>query len=508
MRHPIEAKSLRAILEPEKAWLSSHPPFQDSWQEGESWIAEELLHIVQNDWRLLDEADPKEEALACCFGKAVHAVLFHWKEKVDCKNSNELLAVDGNSIINDLRMAVRPKTQKGMGGDPIRDVVFAEAAVRMKNRALQKFYDEYKTVFWNEVRRRKLLQVDVDDWDELFKRLVGANSPQTRSGKLLKFKGLSSLNVWLRPVIHRFVIDQFRRSQTRKRYEGAKMSTVTRNQTPQSIVESKESRQILSTYVSQAFERLDAREQSLLHARVVLGKRNKEIAEGAALNKGVVSRRIKKTISRFCEEVRNIARASQKDAEEFLNAGDDELFEFCALNLSDLFAPQKGRRLKVSGTIEATTAPMSVVPKKVDTRIAHLIPDKTKIRSVCVSENAFEVFKSEQEIRSLFICVDARIDEPKVGAWLEEFQRNLDEQYVNSEGNFVDPRLIVVVNSEETKDALVAEWPSHYIMVSTGDDVREEFVTQIAQSLSVAFAASSDEPEPIGKNAIETIDVV
>jgi RNA polymerase sigma factor (sigma-70 family) len=181
-----------------------------------------------------------------------------------------------------------------LGGDPLRDVVLAEAMLQGEPSALAAFSREYRQFAVGQAAKlQPRFRSDDDWWHDLLTELQGQLKPP---GKLARFHGRCSLRNWLGTVVRNFLYTRISQS-TR---EGAHTVPIDADdgreigagdEGPEQILISRECHDLLAQRVRQALDILDAEAAALLQLLFVEQLPGKEIAGLLGIHPGNVTRR-------------------------------------------------------------------------------------------------------------------------------------------------------------------------------------------------------------------------
>ncbi len=230
-------------------------------------------------------------------------------------------SIDGAVVAEQIRRGRGYSGSGRLGGNPLRDVVLAEAVERKDPVALSSFETDYKGFSVGlAVKVNRRVADDPDDWWYCFLDELGGYSDPP--GKLSKFGGRCGLKNWLGTVARNFA--RRHPPQTRQQIEReAKEAEDTRH-----VATPKEDASIqpLATVLRGALDQLTAQQRLVLCLRFAEDLPNKETAGVLGIHKGRVSHRQVAAIDKLEKAVQQIVE----------NHADRETYEESRDALSDL----------------------------------------------------------------------------------------------------------------------------------------------------------------------------
>ncbi len=284
---------LRSKVEAERNWLGKQTLFQTDWQLGCSTVARSLDAWVEEYAKQLLGTGIAEAVRERCRVRVWTAWAYHWEQAVRRSSTGR---ADGRAVADAARTGIRPGHPHPMGGDPLRDAVLVEACLAGLNPALDRLFTEYQVTFDQETRRAFHREPDSELWQDLFVKLVG---PPPAEGKLMGFKGYSSLRAWLRPVARHFVLDHYRLEQIRRLAERRAALLHIPEVKPPDPMELEETLDWCRAQVVRALASLEDRDRLLLQLRFRSGWSGSAIAKFFKVHPGHFSRLLGQATERF-----------------------------------------------------------------------------------------------------------------------------------------------------------------------------------------------------------------
>jgi len=125
----------------------------------------------------------------------------HWSQAVDDADGTP---VDGQEVASRIRQGRGFLRGGDLGGDPLRDVVLAQAALTGQDRALAHLHENFRAfaVGMAIKTNAKIAQHPDDWWNEFIEELAGFTD---RAAKLDRFHGKCGLRSWLGTVVRNAV---------------------------------------------------------------------------------------------------------------------------------------------------------------------------------------------------------------------------------------------------------------------------------------------------------------
>jgi RNA polymerase sigma-70 factor (ECF subfamily) len=275
------------LFDPDRPWLTGQPRLE-RWDAGCAALRQQLERWLREycallGCRHLTAADPGHDRflrrLWGCWG-------YHWHAAVQEQGG----PVDGWAVAEQLRAGVGSLGQGHLGGDPLRDVVLAEAVLQRDNAATRRFTQEYREFVCGLIARAHASAADFSDWwSELIDRLAGYTRPP---GKLERYAGRCGLRNWLGTVIRRFVYDRYRhRPAAEHATDPADLTAQGGTASPEEELITGECLRASLELVRVALEDLDPEDRLLLCMSFVDGLSGRDAARVLGIDPGTVSRR-------------------------------------------------------------------------------------------------------------------------------------------------------------------------------------------------------------------------
>jgi|GEM_PF-2695849 len=226
-------KRLREIFEESRQWLAQQPRMQP-WEEGIVALDELLsqrLHSYDQSYlqRALEKSEAESSQAASPYLLRIWETLaYHWcdalgriKRKPTPKRAVAVRESISCDEVLDWLEAGRGFVGNGdLGGNPLFDVVLAEAMLRQINTAAQFFNEKYRNVLGqvgsNYAKRKNFAMLTEADawWTDFYLLLV--ETTETRKAKLISFQGRSALEPWCRLVVRNLINDLMRKELRHK----------------------------------------------------------------------------------------------------------------------------------------------------------------------------------------------------------------------------------------------------------------------------------------------------
>jgi RNA polymerase sigma factor (sigma-70 family) len=292
---------LKNELDAQRSWLADQPPFQGDWNEGcavitqtlDNWVAEYAKEITGS-------GISRKVANRSCM-RLWSAWAYHWEQ---AKRRSSTGHADGLAVAEMVCEGVRPGTRHPMGGNPLRDAVLVETCLAGLDRALDRFFREYQPPCEEEFRRVFHRAADSQLWEDLFVKLVG---PAPEVGKLMEFRGYSSLRSWLRTISRNFAMDRCRTEQIRRIAErkAATSTTSTKTKTTLDPLEWEETLRWCREQWVRALSSMKESERIALLLRFRYGWAANSIAASLKVSPGQVSRILGQATDRLRLQLEN-----------------------------------------------------------------------------------------------------------------------------------------------------------------------------------------------------------
>jgi DNA-directed RNA polymerase specialized sigma24 family protein len=200
----MSADCLRDLLNAARAWLEKQPGMVP-WAKGCA-----MLVGVLNGW--LKEYSTPVCDLPVVPGHAHYqdyaarvwrCLEYHWKQAMELTPGGR---ADVREVAERLWGELGYRGGKRLGGNPLRDVVLAEAVQKRENRAVEAFQKQYKGYAVAQgINVKAAVKSEPEAfWQDLLIKLTGSMKPP---GALSKYQGRCGLQNWLGTVARRFALD-------------------------------------------------------------------------------------------------------------------------------------------------------------------------------------------------------------------------------------------------------------------------------------------------------------
>ena len=309
------------IFENDRPWLAKQPGM-NPWDEGCAMLSGQLAEWVAADTervcgRKIERGDREHLAFA---SRQWRCWSLHWRLAAE-----ELGSVDGPSVAESLRKERCCRSGRHLQGDPLRDVILAEAMVRQDDRALLFFENEYRRALageWEEKFRQA--RADHEWWGEWLERLIGIGGYQPR---LASYEGQAGLRAFLRIATRRFLLSRYRTNTppidpADVEDQGGESTTPERRFLSEICL-----KRILTLFRS-GLAKLSGRHATMLVEKYAEGKTGREIAAELRIHPGNVSKGLERAAELLrqilepmeSEEVTECSRQLTKDDRQKLGA--------------------------------------------------------------------------------------------------------------------------------------------------------------------------------------------
>jgi hypothetical protein len=207
----------------------------------------------------------------------------HWQQAVEAADEGR---ADGWQVAESIRSGRGYMGGGQLGGDPLEDVVLAEAVQVGEPAAIDRFQGRFKTFAIGQgvITNRHIAEDTEEWWCRLLGELGGYSNPP---GKLAQFHGRCGLQQWLGTVARNFARQQPAKPQipVAQKHVGDRIAP------PQVSVDEEECLELLSGIVQTALAKLPKQDQALLYLLHVEQLAGKEVANLFQLHAGTISRR-------------------------------------------------------------------------------------------------------------------------------------------------------------------------------------------------------------------------
>jgi len=290
------AESVWDLLDEDRAWLEVQPGLRP-WPEGRAMLMQQLtLWAVQYSGELhASPITPEDARFAQICRRLWLCWRHHWHQAAEVAPEGK---ADGLQVAERIRTGEGYTRGKRLGGDPLRDVVLAEAVLQRDSKATECFTQEYESFCISQGRGidRRIDEDAHDWWCLLLDRLAGYSRTP---GKLASFGGRCGLKCWLGRVASNFARDAIGRPQEAVDEADA----VDRTSTPAETAEVDDCLDLLARFVRHGLDGLSDDDRLLLCLLLLDRLSGKKAAEELQIVPGNVVRRRAKAESRLRERL-------------------------------------------------------------------------------------------------------------------------------------------------------------------------------------------------------------
>lgn len=297
-------------FESERPWLAQQPRMAD-WKAGSRGLVARLSVWVADYTRrlcaaIVAESDPKQPGY--CW-RLWRCWAHHWRAAI---KEAAGAAVDGETVAAALK-AQRTPDGRTLSGDPLADVVLAEAVTLGDQRAWAIFEERFRSFCRAQAIRfiADVERADPDWWSDLMTHLcisvpAGATAgPFESRGALARFEGQSVLEPWLKSVARNFFCDRMRQAASGpKSVEPQKLEGLSRSAVPAPPADVAELEQLIRERVRAAIAELTPTEELLVRSGPGRTTTNRQAAAMLGLSEGQTSRRRQEALARFLPALR------------------------------------------------------------------------------------------------------------------------------------------------------------------------------------------------------------
>jgi hypothetical protein len=285
-----------SLLEEDRSWLEKQPGM-NHWQEGCAVVLQDLKTWLSEYCQRLGIQPATNASL---LRRLWICWRHHWRQAAELAPD---ATADGREVGQRIRAKEGFARGKQLGGDPLRDVVLAEAVVLRDPVAILQFESEYKDFCLAQSRAvNSHIDEDPDDWWYLLlDHLAGYSQPP---GKLTKYLGRCGLKFWLARVARNFAHNNL-----------LVVPPILPESPPPGTsckVDVDECLELLGGFIRDVLRTMPADDRliiCLLHIDELQGK---EVARILGIDAGNVSRRKQKAMIRFREALEAQALAREK----------------------------------------------------------------------------------------------------------------------------------------------------------------------------------------------------
>jgi RNA polymerase sigma factor (sigma-70 family) len=285
-------------LEEDRTWLEVQPGLSP-WPEGRAMLVRQLQQwTVEYSERLyaapVRAEDPRTPHLC---RRLWECWRHHWQQAREVASDGK---ADGQEVARRIRSGEGYAGGKRLGGDPLADVMLAEAVLARDTKATEYLEEQYRPFCVAQGRGidRRIDEDAHDWWCQLLDRLAGySRSP----GKLASFSGRCGLKFWLGRVARNFAHDSVRPQ------DDPRESETEREAPPSQDADVGDCLQLLGGFVRQGLEDLPNDDRLLLCLLLVDELPGKDVAEVFGIVPGNVSRRRAKAETRLRQRLQEAA---------------------------------------------------------------------------------------------------------------------------------------------------------------------------------------------------------
>lgn len=189
------------LFKADRSWLALQPKM-DPWEEGHAMLTEQMTTWLAEYSLPLCAAAVTARHPDC--GSYVQRLWgcwsHHWRSAAQAAPAGR---IDGWEVAERIRSGRGYDGKGRLGGDPLRDVVLAEAVRRHEDKATRCFEAEYYDYAVRQAGRvAPAFAACPDWWNDWMDLLAGYSRPP---GKLASFAGKCGLQNWLGTVVKNFV---------------------------------------------------------------------------------------------------------------------------------------------------------------------------------------------------------------------------------------------------------------------------------------------------------------
>lgn len=265
----------------------------NDWQDGcamivnqlNQWLSEYSQSICR---RQIESAEQPAyiQRMWGCWGH-------HWKQAAEFEGQ-----VDGIDVAKQIRNGIGFSGGRKLGGDPLRDVVLAEAVLRRDESATKFFLDEYSQMAVGVAGKLSAAHAnDTSWWNDLVDKLAGLTEPP---GKLASYRGTAGLSGWLSQTVYRHVKNDLKKQKRRLEILeeiGSERSPASSH--PEAVVDSHGCHELLSGLLRDVIANLSATDKRLLYLLFVEELNGREAAKALRKAAGNVTRQKQKVYERL-----------------------------------------------------------------------------------------------------------------------------------------------------------------------------------------------------------------
>jgi len=280
------------MFDDDRHWLQRQEGMSD-WEEGCAWLTKRMNQWLSGYTSNLcscvigpdhENCSRYLERLWCCWG-------WHWQSAMEVGGVDHC---DGMEVAANIQAGRGYTGKRNLGGDPLRDVVLAEAVCRGDEAATEAFADEYRGLAIGVARKfsPKAIGDAHEWWHDLFTTHLAAFD-RSWGGALAKFHGRCGLSQWLPMVVRMYIREAKRRRSRRREHPDWGGDEEAGPQEPEADpgpgAEEADCLGLFQRLSSAALNALKPREQTVLRHVFYGGRVQREIAKGIGVAEGRLS---------------------------------------------------------------------------------------------------------------------------------------------------------------------------------------------------------------------------
>jgi RNA polymerase sigma factor (sigma-70 family) len=299
------------LFEEDRSWLQQQPGMSP-WENGCSRLVQQLDAWLEEYCGGFGSRLPVGAGRIDYQRRLWHCWRHHWQ---DATLTSEGKA-DGRKVAEQIRQGRGFKKNGQLGGDPLRDVVLAQAVQLKDEGALALFAQEYQGFIVAQARRFEPAGQDATPgWNDLLIELGGYLRPP---GKLERFTGACALRHWLRTVAQRWFLSRRTKEKRTTSLDEMMMPPADAATEKQEIfLITPECLQLFKKRVAETLLELSDRDRLLLLLKFVDGLQGKDIARVLGIAAGNVSRALEKALLALREALELPAKEFESGQQAF-----------------------------------------------------------------------------------------------------------------------------------------------------------------------------------------------
>lgn len=235
----------------------------------------------------------------------------HWKQAAGSEGQ-----VDGIDVAERIRNGIGFTGGQKLGGDPLRDVVLAEAVLRRDENAAKLFLDEYSEMARGVAGKLSTAHAnDTSWWNDLVDKLAGLTEPP---GKLASYRGTAGLSGWLSQTVFRHVKNDLKKQKRRLEILeeiGSERSPA--HSRPESVADRHDCHELLSGLLRDVTANLSPADRRLLYLLFVEELNGREVAKVLRKAAGNVTRQKQKVYGRLQNGISEGLAADQSRSAQY-----------------------------------------------------------------------------------------------------------------------------------------------------------------------------------------------